>query len=146
MDQCLLIISNKYKKNIIIVKNYLPENPSVLAHEDQLRQVFLNILDNAFQAIEKEGTITIDLALNHMQLNITITDSGKGISEENLKHVFDPFFTTRNPGEGTGLGLALAKKIMEDHQGTITCVSTLEKGTTFTLGFPISNQQPWIKK
>ncbi len=137
IDDCLMMLSNENKDSVLIVKNYLSKSPVILANEGQLHQVFLNIFENAFQAIEKEGTITIDVTLNLNQLTISIADTGKGISEKHLNHIFDPFFTTKDPGEGTGLGMALSKKIIDEHQGTISCVSELNKGTKFIISLPL---------
>jgi len=138
IDDCLVKINTKHQNPYKLVKNYLPESPVVMVNSSQLKQVFSNILDNALQAIDKDGTITIDVVLNKHHLAVSISDSGMGISEEHLNHIFDPFFTTKNPGQGTGLGLALCKKIIDEHKGSISCVSAIKKGTTFTVSLPLN--------
>ena len=136
IDNCLIMLQSIYRDRIEIKKNYLSSLPVVFANEGQLHQLFLNILANAVQSIETEGSITIDLVSNNKHLEISISDTGKGISEEHLKHIFDPFFTTKDPGEGTGLGLAISKKITEEHHGTISCDSVPGRGTTFIVSLP----------
>jgi PAS domain S-box-containing protein len=139
LDDCLILLHNKYKNNIEIIKNYLPESPVYIANEGQLHQAFLNILANAIQAIKNKGKVTIVVNSDSQNISVSITDNGKGISSGNLNRIFDPFFTTKDPGEGTGLGLAITKKIIEEHKGTIYCKSTPGKGTTFIICFPVNH-------
>ena len=137
IDDCLIMLFNKYKNRIEIVKKY-PEKPSLtIANEGQLHQAFLNIIANAVQAITDKGKITIEIENKNNEFIIVVADTGAGIAEENLRHVFDPFFTTKDPGEGTGLGLAITKRIINDHQGIITCTSSLNKGTQFLIQLPL---------
>jgi signal transduction histidine kinase/ligand-binding sensor domain-containing protein len=139
IDACLIILHNKYKNRIEIKKLYLPESPVLFANEGHLHQAFLNIIANAVQAIEKEGTIEIGVFLKNGHIIISISDTGKGISENHRKYIFDPFFTTKFHGEGKGLGLAITKKIIDEHKGTISCKSSLDRGTTFIINLPIHN-------
>ena len=145
IDNCLIMLHGNYRDRIIVKKNYLPEPPVVFANEGQLHQMFLNILANAIQSIDAEGTITIDLISIDKHLEISVSDTGKGISEEHIKHIFDPFFTTKNPGEGTGLGLAISKKIIEEHHGTLLCDSLPGKGSTFIISLPSERLQLCMK-
>jgi two-component system sensor histidine kinase HydH len=112
--------------------------PLVRANEEQLEQVFLNLLINAIQAIPKEGLIRIVSRLHPelFQIRVSITDSGSGIAPENMDKLFDPFFTTKETG--TGLGLSVAHHIMEIWGGSIEVKSVLDKGSTFTLIFPMA--------
>ncbi|HEX2974462.1 MAG TPA: PAS domain S-box protein [Bacteroidales bacterium] len=138
VDNCLILLNNKFDKRIEVKKKYIPDPPHLQAHEGQLHQAFLNILVNCEQAINNEGKVTIEVTHVNDFLNISITDTGKGISAENIDHIFDPFFTTKEPGEGTGLGLAITKKIIDENNGTIWCNSVLGEGTTINVRFPIN--------
>jgi len=100
-----------------------------------LRQAFLNLVLNAIQAMDKGGVLTIVSALRGDSIEITVADTGIGISEENRKKLFSPFFTTKK--NGTGLGLAITYRIIENHRGTIDVASEQGKGTTFTVKIPI---------
>jgi signal transduction histidine kinase len=100
-----------------------------------LRQAFLNLVLNAIQAMEGGGVLTIGSRLQGDAVEITISDTGAGISEENRKKLFSPFFTTKK--NGTGLGLAITYRIIENHRGTIHVASEPGKGTTFRVKLPI---------
>lgn len=101
-----------------------------------LRQAFLNLVLNAIQATDKGGVLTVVSALREDSIEITVADTGIGISEENRKKLFSPFFTTRK--NGTGLGLAITYRIIENHRGTIDVESEPGKGTTFMIRLPIA--------
>lgn len=103
----------------------------------QLNQVFTNLLDNAIDAIENKGTITISTKLKKKHVLISIRDTGKGIPEENLRKILDPFFTTKEVGQGTGLGLSICQGIIEKHKGIIDVKSVIGKGTEFIVTLPI---------
>ena len=103
----------------------------------QFAQVITNIILNAVGAMPSGGRITIASRERDGKVEITITDTGIGITEENLKRVFQPFFTTKAVGEGTGLGLAVVHGIMKAHQGDVSVSSEIGVGTTFTLTFPM---------
>jgi signal transduction histidine kinase len=107
--------------------------PAVLALGDSLKQVFINLCQNAIQAMNQGGTITISPHVDKRQhrLRIKVADTGPGMGEDIVAHVFEPFYTTRSAG--TGLGLAITHKIVEDHEGTIDVKSVPNKGTTFTI-------------
>jgi len=107
-----------------------------LEHDSgQIHQVFLNLLLNSIQAIEGRGTITVEIGGREACAAITVTDTGRGIPPENLPNIFRPFFTTK--GNGTGLGLSLARRIVEEHQGQIEVTSVVGEGTKFTVLLPI---------
>jgi signal transduction histidine kinase len=101
---------------------------------DQIHQVLLNLLLNGVQAIEGDGTIRVDLGSRGDFVTIDVTDSGRGISPQNLPNIFRPFFTTK--GNGTGLGLSLARRIVEEHHGLIEVSSIVGKGSKFTVLLP----------
>jgi signal transduction histidine kinase len=98
--------------------------------------VFLNLLNNARQAIRDKGAITIKTWVEGKTANISISDDGIGIPKENLPRIFDPGFTTKGVGIGTGLGLSICYQIVKDHRGRIDVESEVGKGSTFTLRLP----------
>ena len=107
-----------------------------MCYPDRLNQVFLNVLNNAKQAIDGMGTITIRTKEVEGNVHVAITDSGSGIPEELLTRIFDPGYTTKGVGDGTGLGLSICFHIMEDHGGNIEVDSEMGRGTTFTIVVP----------
>lgn len=137
IDSTLVILRNQYKGRIEIIKNYNPELPKIECYFGKLNQVFMNLLSNAIQAIKDEGTITISTEQRGNFVEIRISDTGSGISPENMSNLFKPFFTTKGVGEGTGLGLSISKSIIEKHRGTIEVSSEPNRGTTFTISLPI---------
>ncbi|MFH1701020.1 MAG: ATP-binding protein, partial [Candidatus Zixiibacteriota bacterium] len=124
-------------RNIEINYDFQKDVPHIESDRGQLQQVFLNLLSNAIAAVEEEGKIDISLANRQNKgVVIAITDNGAGISEENLKHIFEPFYSTK--GEfGTGLGLSITRDIVEKLGGTIEALSVQDKGTRFIVGLPI---------
>ncbi|HAN19436.1 MAG: hypothetical protein A2X13_02060 [Bacteroidetes bacterium GWC2_33_15] len=138
IDNCLTMLFNQYKNRIQIFKKYAKDLPQFKANESTLHQLFINVLTNAIQAIEGEGKISIKTSITNNNIEIHITDTGKGISTENLKHIYDPFFTTKDPGKGTGLGLSIVQRIIQEHKGTIQCKSQLNKGTEIIVYLPIN--------
>ena len=138
LKNTLILVDMRAKSSRILFATELEtELPVVRANEEQLEQVFLNLLINAIQAIPKEGLIRIVTCFDtgQRQVQVTVTDSGSGIAPENLDKLFDPFFTTKETG--TGLGLSVAHHIMEIWGGMIEVKSVLGKGSAFTLVFPM---------
>jgi len=136
IESTLNIVWNEIKYRAQVTKTY-GKLPRILCYPQQLNQVFMNLLVNAAQAIEKKGEIGIKTYLSGEHVYIEISDTGAGISPENLKKIFDPFFTTKEVGKGTGLGLAIAYSIIEKHHGEIQVNSILGKGTTFSIKLPL---------
>ncbi len=126
-------------RNITLVKNLDPKLPFITIDPIQVQQVFLNILDNAIDAIGQDGTISLKSGIkkDSHEVFITIGDTGEGMDKEKLKHIFDPFYTTKEVGEGTGLGLAIVFGLLEKMNGHIFAESEPGKGTTFTITFPL---------
>lgn len=124
------------KKEIKLIKDLSDNMPEVMADPNKLEQVFLNLIINAIQAMNEGGVLTINTWCENNFCNVSISDTGKGISSDILNKIFDPFFTTKEVGEGTGLGLTVSKSIVEQHKGEIT-VETSDKGTTFTVRIPM---------
>ncbi|MCW8957053.1 MAG: ATP-binding protein [Gammaproteobacteria bacterium] len=140
INSTLNIVHNETKYTTEIIKQY-GDIPDIECIISQLNQVFMNIIVNAAHAIEVKGIINIKTDMpDNDHVRIIFTDTGKGISEDNLKRIFDPFFTTKPIGKGTGLGLPLSFGIIKKHHGTIDVKSTLGTGSIFTIILPI--QQP----
>ena len=124
-------------RNIVISKKFDPQLPVILSDPAQLEQVFINIIDNAIDAIGKDGSLRIRTEACEQGARIFFTDSGPGMDEETLKRIFDPFFTTKKVGEGTGLGLAICFTILEKLGGRIEVQSQPGQGTTFCITLPL---------
>jgi len=112
--------------------------PPVEHDPNQINQVLLNLLLNAIQSMDKPGTIRVVLQMDDDTLLITVSDEGKGIPAENLRNIFRPFFTTK--GHGTGLGLSLARRIVEAHGGSIDATSVVGQGSEFLIRLPVKIQ------
>ena len=135
ITKTLDILKHETKK-VEVVEKFDKELPEVPVDPTQLQQVFINIITNACQAMPKEGTLTLRTGQTGDIMEIEISDTGNGISPENLTKVFEPFFTTRKVGSGTGLGLSISYRIVEKHGGHIDVKSEVGKGTTFTIKLP----------
>jgi len=148
IDGTLMILGhrlngNEKRKSIEIVKEY-GDIPLVNCYAGQLNQVFMNILSNAIDALQEKGDLIIirTQTLKVNWVSISIIDNGPGIAEDIQKKLYDPFFTTKEVGKGTGLGMAISYQIVvEKHGGILKCVSELEKGTEFTIQIPIESNQ-----
>lgn len=142
LDSTLLLLHNFYKNRITIEKNYDARIPQVACYPGKLNQVFMNIINNAIQAIEGQGQITITTQLvkrdKYDEVKISIKDSGKGIPDDVLSKIFDPFFTTKDVGKGTGLGLSISYGIITQHKGRIDVLSKEGKGTEFIICIPVN--------
>ncbi len=154
IDSTLLILQNRLKalpnhSEIKIIKQY-GNLPQVVCYAGQLNQVFMNILNNAIDALDEYNSqrsaeeiksepsqIIISTQLENDYINIKIADNGSGMTEEVKTRLFDPFFTTKPVGKGTGLGLSICYQIIQKHQGIIVCESELGKGTEFSIQIPI---------
>ena len=129
-----LVRPDLQSKNIKVVDNLPEDSPIIImADADMITQVFLNLFLNAIEAMDMDGWLEIGLTEREQQLEISVSDNGGGIPQENLSRIFDPFFTSKK--EGTGLGLAIVYRIMENHNGTIEVESKPTLGTTFRLIF-----------
>jgi len=125
-------------RNIDIRQELAEGLPPTDSDPTQLQQVFLNLIDNAIDAIGKNGQLSLNTRYDQQSnmLAISFVDTGCGIPQETLEKIFDPFFTTKKPGEGTGLGLSIAFGIIEKLGGRITVSSIVGQGTTFTVFIP----------
>ncbi len=127
-------------RNIQLNLNLAEDLPKIKSHKGQLQQVFLNIINNSFDAVEeKGGYIAIYSRTKNGSVQVSIRDNGYGIPKDLLNHIFEPFFTTKREGEGTGLGLFISYGIIKKLGGTIYVESKINTGTTFTVEIPIKN-------
>lgn len=136
IDSALNILSNKYKNKVTMHKEY-GELPKVNCYAGQINQVFMNVIDNAAQAIKETGDIYIRTKVNNQYAVVEIEDNGDGIPEDIIPKIFDPFFTTKPVGEGTGLGLSICYKIIKSHNGKMEVESQKGVGTKFIISVPI---------
>ncbi len=137
LKSTLLLLQHEFKDRIKIIDDY-SSLPAVNCFPDLLNQVFMNILLNASQSIDKSGEITIktEYLKETDKIRITISDTGKGIEQHNLQKIFDPGFTTKGVGVGTGLGLSISYRIIEKHKGRISVNSQVNRGTSFIIEIP----------
>ena len=139
IDSTLILLGNKIKNKITIHKEY-GDTPEIECLPDRLNQVFMNILSNAIQAIDENGEIFIKTKSEGSNVIIQIRDSGKGMTDEVQKRVFEPFYTTKGMGKGTGLGLSISYSIVEQHNGKIDISSEPSKGTEFIITLPVQQK------
>jgi two-component system NtrC family sensor kinase len=125
--------------DIHIIKEF-PRVPNIRGNRTELQQVFVNLFDNAVDAMGSGGVLDVSTHLRDGCLEILVSDSGAGISTENIKHIFDPFFTTKEGIRGTGLGLFVTSMMVKKHNGVISVASRVGKGTTFTVRLPILDE------
>ncbi len=136
LESAINIAWNEIKYKATLTRDFA-ELPVILCYPGQLSQVFVNMLVNAAQAIDGQGTIDVTTWQEGDHVLIRINDSGCGISKENCQRIFDPFFTTKEVGKGTGLGLSITYDIIKKHQGEIHVASLEGEGTSFTIKLPV---------
>ncbi len=136
IDTTLTLLGHELRGRIGVEKRYSPDAPTVRANAGQLNQVLMNLLANAVQAIEGDGTITVAAFAADGGLVVEVTDTGVGIPEAIQSKIFDPFFTTKPVGKGTGLGLSISFSIVTAHDGTLSVKSEAGRGSTFRLWIP----------
>jgi two-component system NtrC family sensor kinase len=139
LDECVALLENQALfHNIRITKDFEEDLPMVEVDPSQMQQVFMNMIINAAEAMDESGYLELVTRFDPEEevLAIEITDTGQGISEENVEKLFDPFFTTKEVGHGTGLGLAISYGIIKEHEGTISVDTAVDQGTTFLIQLP----------
>jgi two-component system NtrC family sensor kinase len=145
LDQTIELRAYDLKvSNIQVLKTFDPQLPKTMADFNQLQQVFLNIMNNAHQAIQEskgKGEIRIRTEKAGEMIRIILEDNGPGIPEENLNKIFEPFFTTKEVGRGTGLGLSISYGIIQQHGGKISARSILGQGATFVIELPVLKEE-----
>ncbi|MFN2354498.1 MAG: nitrogen regulation protein NR(II) [Desulfopila sp.] len=141
LDSLLLLYRSEFKREKIETElNYAEGFPLVEVVPDQIKQVFLNLLNNAKDACPKGGLITISTCNGDQSVAVAIKDTGVGFAPEKKDEIFKPFFTTKPKHLGTGLGLSISKEIIEYHQGEIRVESQPGKGSTFTILLPVNKR------
>ena len=138
LDNTLLVLSHKLKHGIGVRREYATGLPNIQANGSELNQVWTNLIDNAADALEEQGEITIRTRHEGEQVVIEIEDDGPGIPTEIQPRIFEPFFTTKPPGQGTGLGLDISYNIVvHKHRGNIEVFSEPGK-TCFQVWLPVT--------
>ena len=142
LDRTVTLVENQARfQNIKIVKEFKMGIPMLFVDGDQIQQVFMNIIINAADAMARDGgTLTIKTNNKDGTAEVSFTDTGCGMTKENIHKLFAPFFTTKEIGKGTGLGLAISYGIIQSHGGDIEVESQVGKGSTFRIKLPIENQ------
>jgi signal transduction histidine kinase len=136
LDNTLVMLRNKLKQGVDVYRNYDPQTPRIQAYGSELNQVWTNLIDNAVDALEGKGHITIQTEYQDPWVVVSIEDNGPGIPEEVQAKLFSPFFTTKPVGKGTGLGLNISYNIIRKHHGEIKVTSQPGK-TCFEVRLPV---------
>jgi len=134
-ESSLMVIKHKIPNGVKLLKTYKGA-PIANCSATQINQVFINLLNNALDAINEKGTIDIKIFSGSEFVNVFIEDDGEGISSDQLEKIFVPFHTTKSKGKGTGLGLYISKRIVDNHDGQLLVESDLGKGSTFVVRLP----------
>lgn len=136
VEDALILLKHKLELDKIKIEKNIPENlPKIIADEDQIQQIFFNLIRNAAEAIKENGTITITAKEDNNKVKVEIQDTGCGIPEDKLDEVFKPFYTTKGEVKGSGYGLAVVKELVQRNNGNITVKSKAGEGTSFYLEF-----------
>ncbi|GMU83726.1 MAG: hypothetical protein AMXMBFR47_35960 [Planctomycetota bacterium] len=143
-DALFLLEAGSEKPGVRLIRTLASDLPRVEADSLQLRQVVVNLTVNAMQAIESDGTVSVETSSDGRYVVLSITDTGDGMSPETLGQIFNPFFTTKDVGVGTGLGLAVVHGIVTAHEGTIEVESAQGKGSRFAVRLPVVADSPAV--
>ncbi len=135
-------LKGKQSENVDFDVRLPAEKVPIRGDRGQLIQVLTNVLNNAYDAMEGEGRITIEVRRHDDDAEVEITDSGPGISEEALPHIFEPFYTTKPEGQGTGLGLAICHGIVQTHHGSMVARNVAPRGASFLITLPLADMDP----
>jgi len=147
LQECVSLVEDQALfHNIQIIKDFKEDLPMVVIDPSQIQQVFMNLIINAAEAMEGGGRLTLATRFDPVKefIEVEFTDTGHGISEENMGRLFDPFFTTKETGHGVGLGLAISYGIIKRHEGTISVESEVGKGTTFIIRLPVTAKEEGV--
>ncbi len=138
IENILVLYHNQLKQNIEVIKNYDEDIPKLLGKPDELAQVWTNLIQNAIYAMKEGGKLTIEVKRTDSDwMKVSIQDTGSGIPQSVVERIYDPFFTTKPLGEGSGLGLDISRKVILAHGGTIEVESEIMKGTRFAINLPV---------
>lgn len=146
IESVLRLYTGKIKNDVVLEKKFQENLPEIYAFPDELNQVWSNLTDNALQAMNYSGTLTLELSNENGEIIVKVSDTGSGIPEDKLPRIFEPFYTTKDGADGTGLGLDIVSSIIEKHSGRIDVDSVVGKGTVFTVRLPLDNglkEQDW---
>jgi signal transduction histidine kinase len=149
LDHALAAVTAALDSSQLTVERQYADDTAVSALPDQLRQALMNLLLNAVQAMKCKGTLRLSTVVAERTVTATITDSGPGIPKQHLSRIFDPFFTTKGQGEGSGLGLTVARRIIRKFGGDIRLESVEGAGTSCVVTLPViasnlsSQEAPW---
>lgn len=144
LRECVSLLENQALFHNIQIKEALdPKLPMTVIDPSQIERVFMNIIINAAEAMDGKGQLALTTRLDPVEhfIDVKFTDTGPGITKENLERIFSPFFTTKDAGHGVGLGLAISYGIVREHKGTILVESEVGKGTTFTVRIPVTEEE-----
>lgn len=147
VEDCFILVGAQLRShNIEVVMDLCPQSPLVMADQNELEQVFLNLITNARDALEgrPSASITIHSRQELGQFHIEFKDNGTGIPDTVLSRIFDPFFTTKDPGKGTGLGLSISHSIIKKHKGTLTARNDV--GAVFSIALPLFEETPELAR
>ncbi len=141
IDDAVIMLCTGENENLSFKKDF-QEIPLLSCAAGEINQCLFHVLKNALDAVDQNGTIEIITRYQKPEelINIIIRDNGKGMSEEEIKQAFTPFYTTKAVGSGTGMGLSMTEAIIKHHNGSIELVSTIGEGTTVTLTLPVELQ------
>ncbi len=139
IDEVLREVEEKFlEKDIRLIKNFHIDIPNIKADSNQIYCALYNLVLNAIYFTENNGEISILTKYNSSKMYIEITDNGKGIAKENLSKILTPFFTTKPPGKGLGLGLSIVNNVIQNHNGIIQIKSKINRGSSFIIIIPRS--------
>jgi two-component system, NtrC family, sensor kinase len=142
VERCLMLVRHRLELGLIELQLKLATNlPPIACDPAQIEQVLLALVINAIDAMPQGGTLWLENRLGENEIQITVRDNGSGIAADVLPHIFEPFMTTKETGQGVGLGLAITLGIVERHGGRIDVASELGRGTTFTISLPVQAQE-----
>ncbi len=139
LENTMILMQERLRiKNISINKQIVDNLPMIYGNSVKLEQIFINLLQNSMDALEEQSKGEIDLVMEQVDDNVIVrfSDNGSGMPPEVLEKIFEPFYTTKEVGQGTGIGLAIVYGIIQEHKGSITCASEEGQGTAFTIKLP----------
>ena len=141
METVLILYQNQIKHNVRLICDYDENVPDLLCHPDELNQVWTNLVHNALQAMDYKGELTISIKSLENDIIVAVKDTGCGIPDDVMARVYEPFFTTKSAGEGSGLGLDIVRGIVESHGGRIEIETKVGKGSTFSVHLPVNRSE-----
>ena len=138
IETVLTLNTNKIKRGVNVIRKYNTV-PLINAYGDELGQIWNNLISNAVHAMNEKGNLTITIDnVDGNRVSVSISDEGCGIPEQHRERIFEPFYTTKNAGEGTGMGLDIVKKLVDKHGGAISFTTETDKGTSFVVELPVN--------